>query len=454
MKRQTVVLIWAAALLLLVATCFGIYYVWNDWSTDRTKNEAIEVFSCISTDIESYTVSDKNGRYTLEKDDGIWYIEDDRNAALDQAAVEKLVAAASKITANGSISRKDLAAFDTSEIKTVSLDIDNGKDVEIRFLGTSKNLCAFKIIGDRKTYVMYETARDILAPSIDSLRITAVFPQLAKSDTLPERYSFTDYEGNETKIRLKTGGELVKSKENRYTMEKPYRREVDDELFEQQIAIKIPVLKAQSFVKNPSSDKAVYGLDKESRAELRFNWDGADEALYLGKDEGGAVFAMREGYPDVFLINTSLLEFLHMEPFFILEGGLLKAKADDIIRVKLIKGADSYDITASGKNEETRQFFVNGKTASKAVFEDIIDELEDISFRNELDSVPENTRDIEITISYSGAAGSQRISLVKSGEKAYAVFLDGKAEFEVSSEDIDELIKELKEAINNPMRMD
>ncbi|MBQ9737384.1 MAG: DUF4340 domain-containing protein [Clostridia bacterium] len=450
MKKQTVVMIWTSALLLLVVTCIGIYFVYNN---QVTGDKPVEVFSTISTEIDGYSVFDKNGSYSLEKDEDGWHLEDDRKAELDQMAVEKMIAAASKITANKRLSRKELALFDSQDVATVKIDTNNGEDVTIRFLGRADNFCAFRISGDLRTYAMYESTRNILTPSIESLRITSVFPKLADTGTLPEYYRYTDYEGNVTEVRLKTGSELAKGKNNRYMMVKPYVREVDDDSFEQLIAVKIPLIKVKNFVKNPSKDKSDYGLDEKSRAELSFVWDDVTENLFLGRAEGGAVFAMKKDKEEVFLIDAALLEFLQLEPFFVLDSGILKNAKEKVTGVTVEKGDMVYNITSSKINNELRQYLLNGKAASSYVFDEILDALGDMSFKNEIDKEPKNTRDIQITVYYENGE-TQSISLVKTNEKAYAVFLNNKAEFEVYSDDVNELLEELKEASLNPMKMD
>ncbi len=454
MKRQIVALIWAAVALFLVLASVAGYYVWSGSVAGYTKSQVTEAFSCISTEIEEYTVSDKTGSYTLEKEDGVWRLKDKKSAKLDQTAVEKMVAAASKITAVGTVSRKDLESFDMSDAKTVRLDIDDGEDAIIRFLGTNKNLCAFRVSDDRKTYVIYESARDILAPSLDSLMERDVFPYLAKTETLPTYYKYTDYNGDITEIRLKTNAELAIGKNNVYTMERPYRREVDDELFEQNIAVKIPAIKANTFVKNPSKDLAVYGLDKGSCAELTFKWDGKTETLLLGKSQNGETFAEKLGKDEIFTVKTSLLEFLQIDPFFVIDGGILKAEPEHIVGIKVVNMGETFDITTAGQSESGRKYFINGKAASSSVFEDIIESISDMSFKNDINTVPKDTKDIVVTVKYDTYPTLQTISLVKVGENSYAVFSDGKAEFEVEKQDVEKLMKKLKEASNNPMKRD
>ncbi|MBR5155074.1 MAG: DUF4340 domain-containing protein [Clostridia bacterium] len=452
MKRQTVVLIWAAALLLLVASCFGIYYIWDGSTQGFTKTKSTVAFNCVSTDIEEYTVIGDSGSYTIEKTRSGWQLDDDSKVKLDQDIVGKMIASASNITATGTVSRRDFEKLYTKEERRVKLEFDNDRDVEIRFLGVCGNLCAFRVLDNNKIYVMNSSMRDILAPKLDSLRITTVFPKLAKNETLPDYYRYTDYNGSVVEVRTKTGAELAKGKDNRYVMEKPYQKEVDDEAFEQQIALKIPTIKITGFVDNPSDNIKVYALDEKSRAELSFKWDGYDETLYLGRTENGVVFAVKKNSKDIFTIDTSMLEFLKFDPFYILEDSVLKTDSKNIRSVKVTVGEMVYDITSIDRNSENPQFYVNGNVARQDVFEEIIDELDSINFLSELTSIPQDTRDVVVTVNYNNGVNSQTISLAKLNNKSYAAFIDGKAEFEVDGEAVLDLLQELKDASNNPMK--
>ncbi len=451
MKKQTVVIVWLAILLLLVVICIGMYFAHSSYMAD--KDEPIELFTCVSSEIEKYTVSDKNGSYSLEKDESGWYLTDDKEAELDMAVVEKMLASASKITAIKKLGLGDLSSFDNSDEKTVTFDIADGKSVKISFLGTYENLCAFKLSRNRRIYAMYESLKDILAPPVETLRVTTVFPQLAQAETMPEYYRYTDYSGDITEIRIKTSAELSVGKNNRYMMEKPHRLEVSDDAFEQQIAVKIPLIKVKRFLKEHSQNMQEYGLDKESRAELFFTWNDKNETLYLGKEVNGEVFATRNTDKSIFTVSSSSVEFLQFEPFFILDSSVLKASPEKISSVKITVGEDVYKITSENKTDTGGQFFINGKAATRYVFNEIVEKLSVIGFKNETDTPPENTKDTEIMITYDDG-GIQNISFAKSGEKTYAVFIDGKAKLEVNISDVDALIEKVKEATVNPMKMD
>ncbi len=455
MKKQTVVLVWSAILLIIVAVCIGVYCIWGG-TQGYTKNQSVVAFNCVSTDIEEYTVVDKNVRqYTLERSDGEWSIEDNSKIELDQDKVGKLISSVSNITATGTVSRKDFEKLYTKDEKRIILDIDNAENAEIRFLGSYESLCAFKVSGDKKIYVMNTSMRDVLAPKLDTLRITTVFTELSKIDTMPDYYRYRDYDGSVVEIRSKTASELAKGKDNRYIMESPYKREIDDNEFEQKIALKIPLITIKSYVKKPKPyNPEAYGLDEASRAELNFRWDKANETLYLGKTENGAVYAETKNSVDIFTIETSQLEFLKLDPFYVLDGGLLKAHISNIQSIDISIGDAVYTIVSEGKKTDTPKFYVCGKTATREVFEDILEELGDMKLLSELTEVPKNTKDILIKVNYDNGAGGQTISLAKLNNKNYAAFIDGKAEFAIDGETVADLVEEVVEAYRNPMKRD
>ncbi len=454
MKKQTVVLVWSTILLLVIACCVGGYFIWDEASQGYTKTQTMVAFSCVSTNIEEYTVVNSDDGYTIERSDDGWIIEDNPQIKLDQEKVSKLMSSVSNITATGTVSRKDFEKLYTNDEKVVKIELDDADDVKIRFMGTYENLCAFKVSDDKNIYVMNLSMIDILAPKLDALRISTVFTELSKIDTLPSYYYYKDYDDSITEIRSKTSAELAKGTGNSYVMERPYKREINDDRFEQQISLKIPALKVKSFIRNPEDDLSIYGLDRESRAELKFKWDGYDETLYFGKTENGAVYALKKGSDDVFTIDTSLLEFLKLDTFYIQDNGLLKAHISRISSIELMIEDMVYTISSNDRGTESPKFYVCGKMASREVFEDVLDELGDMEFLGELTEIPENTEDILIKVYYDNGAYSQKISLTKLKNKNYAAFIDGKAEFSVDGETVADLVEEVVEAYNNPMKRD
>ncbi len=449
MKKQSAMLIWSAVVLFVIIASFALVYLY-DVNSKGYRAKEYEIFSCVSTDIEEYSVADKKNEYTLEKTENGWQLEEDEQIELDETVITKLLASASNIKAIGTVNKKQFKVFETEDTKTLEIDVEHGEDIKLTFYGKANELCAFSVSGDRRIYVMYAATMNILTPNADSLRISQVFPSLENVDTLPEYYFYKSSDGSVTEVRVKTNQELAKSKDNRYIMEKPFKREVDDELFEQQLAVKIPALKISSY-ENPVKNPEVYGLDEKTRAELRFKWDGEEEILYLGISDGKAVYAAKHDMKTVFKINSSLVEFLEHDPFYILDAGILKADISNVKSVYFRYGEIEYNISATKLSADSVQFLINGRVIGKTGYSEIMDILGDINFMSELDAVPEDKKDILLKVTYDNGVAVQNISLTKINDKAYAVFIDNKAEFAVSSDDVDKLLKVLEKSANNLM---
>ncbi len=451
MKKQTVVMIFITALLLLVG-CFGIYRYFYYQNSKKPQN--IELFSCMPSDIVKYSVKNGKETYTLVKNEGMWQVEGNDVAVLDQKAVQNAVNSASVINAQGVLRKKELELFDFTEAQTLTLTLTDGKEFKVSFVGYSGEIAAIRINDEPETYKVHKSMNDILMASLDKLRAAQVFEQLTKMDEFLTYYSFTDYDKTKTVVRTKTASEISKSKSNRYIMESPYKKEVDDEKFEQQFVVRIPLLAAISYMDDSPDDMTKYGLDEKSCAVLEFKWGNCEETLYLGAEEGGIVYAAKKGQEGIFAINTSQLEFLHTEPFYILKTGILNSDIENV-RSITVKVADAtYEVRSLQRRTANGQFFVNGMPASKLAFDSVLKLMNGIEIISEVSGEPKDKGEIVIMIYYDNGTAVQRISLTKQNDLSYVAFINGKAEFDVSRETVEALLDELNNISKNPMKTD
>ncbi len=451
MKKQTVVMIVVLALLLLVAGCFGIHY--GGYKNNK-KTENTELFSCMPSEIVEYSVNDGETAYRLVKEDSVWSVADNSVAVLDQKKVQDVVNSASRVVSLGVLKKRDLKGFEVTNVQSLGLKLKDGTEIGFKFVGVKDGMCAVRMNDSQEIYSVRKSVWDILITKLDNFRVALVFEELKNIDEKISYYSFTDYDKTKTVVRTKTANEISASKSNRYMMESPYKKQVDDEKFEQQIAVKISQIAAAQYVDDFPENLEDYGLDKESRAILHFRWGDKEETLYLGTDIGGKVHAIKNGQDGVFVINSSQLEFLQTEPFYILESGILEADTEHIYKVAVKTKGATFDITSSGRDRNDGHFFVNGKVASKAAFSSVLEKLKDVKIFSELTTVPQNTKDIVIDVYFDNHTGVQTISLVALGDKEYASFINGKAGFAIKRETIETLIEELEDISKNPMKID
>ena len=452
MKKQTVVMIWIIALLLLVVGCFGIYGYINYQNSKKPQN--IELFSCKPSDIVKYSVKGGNESYTLVKTEGAWHVEGNEVAVLDQKSVQDIVNSASLINSQGILKKRDLKTFEITEGQTVILTLADESEFKISFEGHKGETCAVRINDKEELYSVRKSMRDILVANLDKLRAALVFEELLKTDDVLTYYSFTDYDKTKTIVRTKTASEISNSKLNRYIMESPYHKDVDDEKFEQQIVVRIPAIAAVSYVDDLPEDMAEYGLDEKSRAVLEFKWGDSKETLYLGSEEAGKVHAVKKGKEGIFVLNASQLEFLNTEPFYILESGILSSDVENI-RSIVVKTADKvYEVTSSQRNNPNSRFFVNGKVASRAAFDSVIKLVGGLEIISEVSGSPENKNEIAVSVYYDNGAAGQTIMLTAVNDISYAAFINGKAEFVINRKTVDALLDELNNISKNPMKTD
>ena len=143
---------------------------------------------------------------------------------------------------------------------------------------------------------------------------------------------------------------------------------------------------------------------------------------------------------------------MSVEPFFLLEGGILKSEVDKIRAISIVYNNKRYEISRQ-KNGNSLSCFINGKAASEEIYNEIAEKLGDVSIMNEIHEAPLDTREIVLTISYDSNQSAQTISLSTISDKKYATFVNGKAEFAIDKIAVDELMERLAEIAENPMKL-
>lgn len=451
MKKQTVAILLIVALL-LAGGCFGVYSYIQNRKNEEIKNTPI--FSCKASEIVEYGVKTGQEDYLLIKEDAEWYVKDNDVAVLNSEKVQETVNSASMIMTLGLLRDKDLKEFSAMDVMELSLALRDGTSCNIKFVGEKAEVCAAKVNDSEEIYAIRTSVRDILIAPLSKFRASVIFDGLMGEDSPLEYYSFKDFDNTETVIRTKTSAEISNSRKNQYIMEKPYRKDVDDEQFEQLVLVKIPRITAERYEDATPQDKTVYGLDEKSRARLHFMWGDFDETLYLGKTEGGLVYAERLGKDGIFMINSSQLEFLYTEPFYLLESGVLRSDVENISGLTVKTRNKEYKIESRNRKENNKEFFVNEKTASEAAFNVIAEIVGGIKINSEIAQDVKDNGDVVIMVHFDNGLGSQKISLSAINDKEYAAFTDGKAEFAVDKKSVEELLLELDKISKNPIKTD
>ncbi len=450
MKKQTLVMIWSSVILLIVVACIGVY-IKENINEDIRKN-GIEIVDCATADIESYEVLERGEGYVLQNSGEEWQLKGNSVAVLDEAQMSNLLSAASRIKATGKLSKKQFKEFEPKEETEIVITLKNGEKTSLIFVGEKGELSAFKVDGDNDIYTMYSSTKNILTPSVDSLRHFELFENVAKAGEFPDYYEYINHDGEKVVVRIKTNYEISKSDANRYIMTEPYSRSVDDEKFEQQILVKVQTLKVDRFINDSPESVEPYGLNEGSRAKLTLGRGDNRETVYFGRHEGDMVYAKKENSNTIVSISADKLDFLSVEPFYLLEGGILKSEVDKIRAISIVYKDQRYEISRQ-KNGNSFSYFINGNAAGEEIYNEIAEKLGDVSIMNEIYDAPLETREIVISVSYDSNQSMQTISLTAINDKKYAAFVNGKAEFAIDKVAVDLLMERIAEIVASPMKL-
>ncbi|MBQ7097535.1 MAG: DUF4340 domain-containing protein [Clostridia bacterium] len=412
-----------------------------------------DVFECRVSDIVGYTVEDGENGFALEKSGDEWQVKDDKTNALNQQKVQELLGNVSVISVLDVDSGISKAEFLKMPKQTVTVALSDGSVHKFEFAVLNKEKCALNISDGDEIFAAHLSLRDILVAKLENLRYKFLFDGLTESDEALTYYSYLDYDKKKTVVRMKDANELSKGKRTSYVMVEPYNEDVDDHLFEQQIAVNIPVLLAEKYVSNPENELSVYGLDRESRAELSFKWGTRAEVLYLGKNENGLVYGMLKNTDGIFMINAAKLGFLKTEPFYILDTGILVSEPEKVSSITVTSGDVAYTVSSRrAADGENNLYFVNDSPTTEENFADLVRMLDEIKLKGELLTVPENTDEIRIDITYGNGYSGQRLVFVSATDKDYAMFADGTAKFAVDKAAVDSFVNALDAASKNPLK--
>lgn len=450
MKNRKAVIFSVIVILVIVS---GLCLFFALGGEEQTKVTYKDIFDCRVSDIVGYTVTDGENGFTLEKSGEEWRVKDDKIHTLNQQKVQELLGNASVISVLDIDSGISKSEFSKMPKQTVCIALNDGSEHTFEFAVLNKEKCALNVSGDDEVFVAHLSLRDILVAKLENLRYKFLFDGLAESDEALTYYSYLDYDKSKTVVRMKNAGELSKGKKTSYVMVEPYNEEVDDELFEQQIAVNIPIMTAEKYVSEPAEELSVYGLDRESRAELSFKWGTKDEALYLGKNENGLVYGMLRNTDGIFMINASKLGFLKTEPFYVLDRGILTAEPEKVSRITIRMGDVAYSVSSrKAADGENNLYFINDSPMSEENFASLVEMLDEIELKGELLTVPENSDGIKLEITYGNGYSGQRLVFVQTTDKDYAMFADGTAKFAVDKAAVDSFVNALDAASKNPLK--
>ena len=447
MKKQTarLIVITVVSVLLVSVCCLGVYMYFDSRNSATGESEVIFQFSPES--VESVRILNGNYGYELEKDDGLWKIEDNEEKKLVQQSVNEAINVFSLVKGT-EIKMQGEPLF------TIRVEIDRtfgetvfelAKDNESYYLKNKRG----------KIYVVSQVLYSVAERKADFYRDKTVtkiksFGEEGENRFKSYNFKYRDGDGKiiETNVRLKNSAEVSKyEKSSQYMLSSPYLRTVDATSFESKVLSKIPGIKVENFISEENADLELYGLDKNTRGTLTVRYDNSSFVLYVGKvaENLSEVYCMLPDSKEIFTIKSSNLYFLGYTAFEFVCKSIFPYNPDYIKGVRINSGELTFNVRFAGNN-----YFIDERPVSKETVESFFEELKKLEVSSVENDVYKGKEFMNITVLGNDGASIIYKILKTEGEKIL-VSEDEKIFMKVVSNELESFIESLKHFEKTPI---
>ena len=409
-------------LLVLICGFCGIKYV-NNGYLGENQNADRTIYKFSPDNIDEIKIKNSSGEYSIiKRDKNGWSIKELNDKKLVESSILDTV--------------NVLCSIRGRELTEIDGVINFSTDVEIL---TNWKEASFSLAQDGSDYYLRNNKNEVFSISqisfevasrdIDFYRDKALsgikaLSQGGENKFKSVSYRIKDEDGiKQMKIRVKNADEIQRyGSLSPYMMEKPYLRPVDNERFEKEVLFAIPEIKISKFVSDDVKDFQPYGLDGASRGELTVLYDEKNFTLYIGNTlNDGSFYVSIPGSKSVYTVEKSKLSFLNTECFDYIEKSLFAYSDDYVKNAEIFGNGLNYTFTSSAV-----KYYLNNDAVSKETFENLINEIKKIEFKNILEKATGNKI---LSINIYGKDGRVIYYEIYKNDKNYIVSENGKLFF-------------------------
>lgn len=434
MKKGLIILISAIVLL------GGLVLVLNFLDNGKTENAEEKSESSVSmmnfnSEVTEYTVENSQGKFSFYKNGSKWMTDISENIELDQNYVTTSVAKASFLYAQSLIKENadNLSEFGFDEpTATVKLTGSDGSTAKITFGRTTATGSGYyAVVGDSKDiYIVSSDNFNKIAGSLNSYRVKELFSVNADEVTGIEIKS-SDYD---IVIQQKTDTNKNAGNFSSWTMVSPYKKDVNTNIFEENVLNKLNFDIVDYIDDNPS-DYGQYGLGNPKH-EIKISTEKSDFVIQLGNDaDTNSVYARLPGRPNVYTISKDSVEYRDYTPVYLLESLAFSRNITATDSIEFISDKKYNMSVTDGK------YYMNGIQVDENAYKQVFRTLISSVISGEVDSTRVGNRICSYTFNYNTGTKSETVGFYEYGDMYAAVSVDGKTEFYVKRSYVDDMIK-------------
>jgi hypothetical protein len=210
------------------------------------------------------------------------------------------------------------------------------------------------------------------------------------------------------------------------------------------------VLNAQMKSLAPPKDLKEYGLDTPS-ATVRIGTGSSQATLLIGQAaEEGNVYAKDAARPDVFTIESGILDDLKKAPAEFRQKDLFDARSFNTTKVEIVRGGQTMTFekvtekgTDGAETEKWRQVAPAAKDTDSGKMTALLSTLTGARADAFSDKAPAAKPEVVVTLTFDGGK-SERVTFAKVGADGFAVRQNESGAAKIPSTVVDDILKAIE----------
>ena len=404
--------------LLVIAGAFGAYLYFVEAKRDPldTGEKRDKVFTVEADKIEEITIKSESGdRTTLKKAGEGWQIVAPARATADPTETSGISTNLSTLEQQRVVDENptELKDFGLAEPRIEITFKEGGKEQTLQIgskTPTGNDLYA-KIAGQPKVFLIAAYLESTFNRSTFDLRDkTALKVDAQKVDSL--------------EVTTETGVKKFTKVNSAWQLTSPAEPRSDAGGIDNVVS---RVLNAQMKSLAPAKDPKEYGFDKPA-ATVRVGSGSSQATLLIGKAaEEGSVYAKDETRPEIFTIESGILDDVKKAPSEFRQKDLFDARTFTTTKVEIVRGGQTWafeKVKEKGKDGAELEKWVQRAPAAKDADADkmntLITTLTGARADGFVDKGPAAKPEAAVTLTHEGGK-TERVSFARSGSDGFAV---------------------------------
>ena len=436
-KKNVIIIISVIVLLIVAMVALTLFANKNEVpenasvQNEFTEDNLTQILN-VQNPVKAFSVTDSSSSYNVVYEGGTWYSPENANVFFDQGYVENLFNTACTLSAV-------LIEENTTDLIKYGLDNpssvfefkdESGNTYSVKFgIQTPTKSGYYSALNDEKNvYVVSADNYNLLCGGINSLRnknLISINPDDVYGVTIKK-------ESGVITILPKTENNPNAHSSTVWEMTSPYKRDVNQYIFEENVIKALDFTVADYIDDNPS-DYSIYGLDTPKCTVVVDTYKGSYKILFGNNKDGESLYMQVSGLPNVYTIKKDSVKYIDYTPIYLMDSLVFSRMINCVDSIDFNAGS-SYTLKIDGTN-----FYMNGNSVDENLFREAYRALIASVISGEVVEKAGNEL-CRFTFNYNTNTPSETVVFYEYGQLYAAVKVNGSMEFYVKRSYVDDMI--------------